>query len=105
MSRIERPTIETNVRAEPALLDKPLRRIMALLTQRLKRPEPELVHIAAVRLDVIADGRRRDDAALEAELAQRVLKKLVPADTGPATRAVPGVPPRTLTTNTHGSTR
>jgi hypothetical protein len=39
------------------------------LAKRLKRAEPELVHVAAMRLNVIADLRRRDDAALETELA------------------------------------
>jgi hypothetical protein len=34
-----------------------------------------------------------------------VLKQLVPADPRPAGGAVPAVPPRTLTTNTHSSTR
>jgi hypothetical protein len=102
MPRIERPTIQANVGAEPSLLDQPLRRIVALLAERLKRPKPELVDVAMVRLNVIADGRWGDEAALEAELAQGVLKKLVPAYTGPASRAVPGVPLRTLTTNTHG---
>jgi len=105
MLRIERPTIETDVRAIAALLDEPLRGIMARLAQALKRPSPKLIRVATMRLNVIADRRGGDEAALEAELAQGVLKKLVPADTGPASRAVPGVPPRTLTTNTHGSTR
>jgi hypothetical protein len=43
---------------------------MAPLAQALKRTEPEFVDIAVVRLDVIADRRRRDDAALQAEVVR-----------------------------------
>jgi hypothetical protein len=68
MARVERPAIKTNIRAKPALLDKPLRRVMAL-AERLERPQPKPVPVAMMRLDVIADRRWRDDAALEAELA------------------------------------
>ena len=105
MRRVQRPTIQPNIRPVPALLDKPLGRIVAGRAQTLERPQPEPVHVAMVRLDVVADGCGRDDAALEAVLAKRVLKKLVPADTGPAGGAVPGVPFHTLTTNTQGSAR
>jgi len=44
---------------------------VAPLAQALKRAEPEFVDIATVRLDVIA-GCRSDDAALQAELAERM---------------------------------
>jgi hypothetical protein len=95
--------IQPNVRPVPALLDEPLRRVVALLTERLKWPEPELVDVAPMWLDMVADGRR--DAALCAIPTQRMLERLVPANASPAGGAVPGVPPGTLTTNTHGSTR
>ena len=74
MARVQRPPIKANIRPIPALLDEPLRRIVALLTEGLKRAQPELVHVALVRLDVIADLRRGDDAALEAVLAQWMLE-------------------------------
>ena len=105
MIRIERPAIDADVGAESVQLDVTLRGIVARLAKRLKRPEPKYIHVATMRLDVVADGRRRDDAALEAELAQRMLEQLMPANPRPAGGAVPAVPPRTLTTNTHSSTR
>ena len=69
MLRIERPAIEANVGTIPALLDKPLRAVMARLAQTLKRPQPKLIHVTTMWLDVIADLRWGDDAALKAELA------------------------------------
>jgi hypothetical protein len=99
--RIERPAIKTNVRPIPALLDEPLRRIVAFLAKRLKWPEPELVHIAMVRFDVVADRRRRDDVALEAKFTQRMFEELVPSNSSPARRAVPLIPLRLPAT--HGS--
>jgi len=102
MARVQRPAIEANIRPVPAPLDEPLRRIVALLAKGLKRPEPKLVHIAAMRLDVIADCCWRDDAALEAELAQRVLQQLVPANASPAQRAVPLIPLRRPAAVAHG---
>ena len=64
MKRVERPAVDANVRAETVRLDEPLRGVVAGLAQGLERAEPELVDIAAVRPDVIADCRRSDDAAL-----------------------------------------
>ena len=103
MARIQRPTIETNIRPVSALLNEPLRRIVTLLAQRLKRPEPEPVDVAVMRLNVIADLRRSDDAALETELAQWVLEKLMPSDPSPACGAVPPIPLRRPATDAHGS--
>ena len=101
MIRIERPAIDADVGAESVQLDVTLRGIVARLAKRLKRPEPKYIHVATMRLDVVADGRRRDDAALEAELAQRMLKQVVPSDPSPARRAVPLIPLRLPAT--HGS--
>ena len=81
---IERPAIEANIGSEPVELDEPLRGVVATLAQTHERTEPKFVDIAAVRLDVIADGCRRDDAALETEFAERVLEQLVPSDSSPA---------------------
>jgi hypothetical protein len=103
MPRIERPAIQTNIRAEPMELDVALRRIMARLAQTLERPEPKPIHIATMRLNVIADFRRRDDATLEAELAQRVFEELVPPNSSPAGRAVPLIPLCRPTADAHGS--
>jgi hypothetical protein len=57
-----------------------------------------------MRLDVIADGRRCDDGALQAVLTQRMLEQLVPSDSSPASRGVPLVPLRRLAANAHCST-
>ena len=104
MARVERPTVQPNIRPVPALLHEPLRRVVALLAERLKRPQPKLVHVAMMRLDVIADLRRRDDAALEAILAQGMLEQLVPSDSSPAGGAVPLIPLRRLAANAHSLT-
>jgi predicted metal-dependent HD superfamily phosphohydrolase len=45
----------------------------APLAQALKWTEPEFVDVAVVRFDVITDFCRRDDAALQAELAERMI--------------------------------
>lgn len=74
MIRIEWPAVEADVGAEAARLDEPLRGVVARLAQTLKRTEPEFVDVAAMRFDVIADFRRRDNAALQAEGAQRMLE-------------------------------
>jgi predicted metal-dependent HD superfamily phosphohydrolase len=83
MIRVERPAVEANVRAEPARLDEPLRGVVAMLAQTYERTEPEFVDVAAMRFDVIADCRRLDDAALQAEFAQRMLAQLVLPDPRP----------------------
>jgi hypothetical protein len=92
MPRIDRPPIKANIGAETAWLDKPLGTIVATLAQALKRAEPEFVDIAVMWLDVIADFRRLDDAALCAILAQRMFTQLVPPDPRPASRGVPLIP-------------
>jgi hypothetical protein len=53
-------------------LDVPLRRIVARLAQRLKRPEPKSVDVTTMPLDVIANGCHTDAADLEAVFAERV---------------------------------
>jgi hypothetical protein len=105
MPRIEGPSIKANVRTKATELDEPLCVVVTHFAQALKRPQPKCIHVPMVRLEVIADGRRGDDAALGTIFTQRVLKKLMPANPRPTCGAVPGVPLRTLTTNTHGSTR
>jgi hypothetical protein len=104
MTRVHKPAIEVNIRAKPARLDKPLRRVVATLAKTHKWTEPEFVDVAVVRLDVIADCRRLDDAALGAEDAQRMFKKLVPPDPRPATCRVPPIPFRRLAANAHART-
>src|SRR5262245_29415222 len=85
-------------------LDKPLRAVVTLLAKRLERAEPEFIDVAVMRLNVIADRRRCDDAALCAILTQRVLEQLVPSDSSPASRGVPLIPLCLPAANTHRST-
>jgi hypothetical protein len=64
MARVERPAIEAHARAKPADLDKPLRGVVATFAEAYERAEPEFVDVAVVRLNVVADCRRLDDALL-----------------------------------------
>jgi hypothetical protein len=89
MARIQRPPIKANIGSKPTRLDEPLSAVVTLFAQALKRAEPELVDVPFVRLDMIADCRRRDDAAIQAILAKRVREKLLLPDPGPAS---PGIP-------------
>src|SRR5262249_36903856 len=104
MARVERQSVKANIRTIATRLDEALRAVMTLLAQALKRAKPELVDVAVMRLDVIADFCRRDDAALETERAQRVFEELVPADPRPARRGVPVIPLCWPAANAHGST-
>jgi hypothetical protein len=101
VARVQRPSIEANIGTETARLDKPLRTVVTPLAERLERAEPELVDVAVMWLDVIADFRCPDDTALEAERAQRVFAQLVSSDSTPASRGVPLVPLRRLAANAH----
>ena len=70
MVRIDRPAVGADVRTMAAQFDIPLRAVVAGFAQALKRPEPELIHVAPMRLNMIADRRRLDDAAFQAERTQ-----------------------------------
>jgi hypothetical protein len=88
----------------PSSLDEPLRGVVLALAEALERTEPELVDVAVMWLDVIADFRRLDDAALCAILAHRLFAQLVSSDASPASRGVPLVPLRRSAADAHGST-
>jgi hypothetical protein len=66
MARVERPAIEAHIGAKPTDLDKPLRGVAATFAEAHERTEPEFVGVAVMRLNVIADCRRLDDAGGEA---------------------------------------
>jgi hypothetical protein len=100
--RVERPTIEPNA-GVAANLDEPLSAVMTPLAERPERTEPEFVVIAPMRLDVITDLRRRDNAALQAILAKRMREQLVPLDPCPSSRAEPSAPLRRLAANIHNT--
>jgi hypothetical protein len=101
MARIQRPPIEANIGAETARLDVPLRTIVAVLAQALKRAKPKPVNVATTWFDMIADCCGRDDGALRAILTKRVFEQLVLPDPGPASRGVPFIPLRRLATSAH----
>jgi hypothetical protein len=77
MARIERPAIRTDCRIIAALLNEPLRTVVARLAQRLELAEPEPIDVSAMRLDVIDDGGGAHNTALEAERAQRLDAQLM----------------------------
>jgi len=66
MVRVQRHAIKADIGAETVRLDKPLSAVVATLAEALERTKPEFVDVAVMRLDVIADCRRLDEAALEA---------------------------------------
>jgi hypothetical protein len=103
VTRVQRPTIESDIRATTARLDEPLRAVVTRFAERLEWTEPELIDIAAMRLDMIANRGRLDDAALQAILTKRVCEQLVFANPSPASRGVPLVPLRRLTANAHST--
>ena len=70
--RIERPAVRSDVETITALLDDLLSAVVARLAQRLKRPEPKLIHVTVVRLNMIADGSRLDNAARCAKSTKRL---------------------------------
>jgi hypothetical protein len=83
MARVERPAIEAHIRAKPADLDKPLRRVVTTFTEAHERAEPEFVDVAVMPLNVVAGCRWLDDAPFQAERAQRMFNKLVPSNPSP----------------------
>ena len=101
MARVQRPAIQADIGAETACLHEPLRTVVTPLAERLERAEPELVDVAVMWLNVIADFRCRDDTALETERTQRVFAKLVSADPSPPSHGVPLVPLRRLASDAH----
>ena len=70
---IKRPAVQPDVRPVAALLERTASGSHGnACTQAHERPEPKFIRVTMVRFDVIADRRRLDDAAFEAERAQRV---------------------------------
>jgi hypothetical protein len=53
MARVERQAVKADIWAEAVELNKPLRAVMTLLAQALKRANPEFIDVAMVRLDVV----------------------------------------------------
>ena len=86
MIGVQWPPVQSNIGAIAARLGELLCRVVTALAQAPKRAQPELVDVALVRFDVIAEFRRRDDAALQAEVAERMRKQLVFPDPGPPSR-------------------
>jgi hypothetical protein len=78
---IKRPTIEPAIGTIAARLHKALGAVVAGLA--VKRTEPEFVGVAMVRLDVVADRRWLDDAALQEIFTKRAFEQLVSPDPRP----------------------
>jgi len=75
---------------------------VARLTQALQLAGHEGVPLATVRSDVIDHVRRRNDAALEAELAQRMALQLQLPQPLPAPSLVEAIPfNRVVASNSH----
>jgi hypothetical protein len=55
VAQVQRPAIQTDIRAETVQFDEPLRGIVTFLAKRLERSEPEPVDVAGMWLDVIAN--------------------------------------------------
>jgi len=103
MAGVERPPIRADIGAKPARLGKPLRGVVTTFAKAHERAEPEFVDISMMWLDVIADCRWLNDAALKTELAQRMFEQLVPPNPGPTSRRIPLVPLRRSAANTHNT--
>ena len=103
VARVQRPAIKADIRPKTTQLDEALRAVVTRFAERLERTEPELIDVAAVRFDVIADCRRGYNAALEAKLTKRMLQQLVLPDPSPAPRAVPSVPFCRAAANAHST--
>jgi hypothetical protein len=63
VARVQRPPIQPDIGTETVLLHERLRGVVTFLAKRLEGAKPELVDVAMMRLDMIADGRWRDDGA------------------------------------------
>jgi hypothetical protein len=92
MQRINRPTVETNVRRVTVDFQEALAAIMARLAQALQLPEEKLVHVAMMRLDMIRDRRWHHLATAEAEPAKGMVTQLMLAEALPVRRTVQVLP-------------
>ena len=81
MVGIKRPTIEPDIGTIAARLHKALGAVVAGLA--VTRTEPDFAGVAMVRLDVVADRRWLDDAALQEIFTKRVFEQLVSPDPRP----------------------
>jgi hypothetical protein len=83
VARIDREAVEPDVPKIAAIFLNFLRTVVTLSAQALKWTQPELVHVAIVWRDVIADGRCCGGAAFRAEDAQWRMQKLKLTDAPP----------------------
>ena len=103
VTRVQRPTIKADIPPKTTQLDKTLRAVVTRFAERLEWAEPELIDVAVVRFDVIADCRWGYNAAFEAKLTKRMLQELVLPDPSPAPGSVPSVPFCRLAANAHST--
>lgn len=72
--------------------------VVVEIAQGLKRAIPELVRIATVRLDVVANARGGHDAVGEAHAAQGFARQLLVSDGAPTREPIPRAPRRGVAT-------
>jgi hypothetical protein len=101
MVRIERITIEPDIRTITALLNETLTDVVAVFAQTLQFPGPEFIDVTAMRLDVIADRRQHRPTLGETKDAERMLAKLVRTQTTPAGRRIEMIKDGRTTAHTH----
>lgn len=70
--------------------------VVAIGAQAAKLTQPERIEVAAMRRDVIRDGRRRYVACLQAQPAQRLDHELMGSAAVPAGGAIPAMNFRTV---------
>jgi hypothetical protein len=90
MGRIEREAIGADVGHIAMVLQELLGAVVALLTERLKFTEPELIPIAAMRFDMVGNACQRSSSSGQAEPTQRFHTQLM---LGALTMAFIGIPP------------
>jgi hypothetical protein len=97
MVRVERVAIRIAAANQSAILVSPLLGpIMAIEAKGLQPTEHKQVPVSAMRFDVVGHRGRRDNAALETELAKRLDAKLVRAPALPRCCLVQEMPLRRL---------
>src|ERR1700740_1957939 len=73
---ISRPAVVIDLVGITVQIDAPLWFVVTVKEERLQLAEPKLGPVAIVRHDVVGDFGRRDDAALQAHSAQRLVLEL-----------------------------
>jgi hypothetical protein len=76
MIGVGRPSIMPDIKRIAAQLEHAFVAVVAIITERLQGSEPELIPIAAMRLDMIGHAREDRLPPFAAMLAKRLVKQL-----------------------------